>query len=218
MPSLDMPVSCESDTSVQPDRFEVRPRAAINAILATIGCAGFTLAGIGIILSGAKVAVLAGLLSIFFFGVGGLYAIPRLARRRVAMVLTRAGIEQCYQEGSTFIPWGDVETIGVFKIASTKMVGVRLRTYERYLSSMSPELVKLSQRGLKFFKVTAGMTSVIDVLAGAELKGFAKVRNLSDALAWTRKNYGYDLAFGWPDRDRSAERFVALLEEYRRAA
>jgi len=51
---------------------EVRPRVLRNAILTGIGCAIFSVAGLWMILSGEQILV--GLLSLAFFGGGGLYA------------------------------------------------------------------------------------------------------------------------------------------------
>ncbi len=103
-----------------PQRFEVRPKADRNAILAGAGCAIFTIVGLWMIFSGEN--ILAGLLGVVFFGGGGLYAIPKMLRRKVTMVLTPKGIEQCYAEGSALIPWADVENVGIVSIFSNKMV------------------------------------------------------------------------------------------------
>jgi hypothetical protein len=206
--------------------FEVRPRSRRNAILVGLGCGIFTIGGLWMIFSGE--AILAGLLAVIFFGGGGLYAIPKLLRRDISMVLSSEGIEQQYAQGSTFISWDDVEKIGIVSMFSNKMVSIRLSSYDRYLDDMSPDLAAFFMQSLPYLKVLTRATSLLDAptaivlwskLEGADvseaLKSFGKVGNLAEALMWARTNYGYDLMLSWADVDRSATKFAALLEEYR---
>jgi hypothetical protein len=174
--------------------------------------------------------MLAGLLSIAF-GIAGLWCVPRAWRRDTSMVLTGEGLKQRYSQGSTLIPWTDVERISVMRMRSAitnqKMVGIRLKSYDRYLNDMSPELAKFAMRGLRAMKLFARGASMVKVhggvglwLAGAQrpLKSFGKVGSLAEAMMWSREQFGYDVAFAWGDLDRSPEEFVALLEDYRRRA
>ncbi|MCX7113402.1 MAG: DUF2982 domain-containing protein [Proteobacteria bacterium] len=208
---------------------EVRPKASKNATLVAIGCAIFTIAGLGMVFSGEE--VFAGLLGIVLFGGGGLYGIPKMLRRRVSMVLTPEGIEQRYAEGSAYIPWSDVEKVGIISMFSNKMVGIRLKSYDRYLDRMSPSLAEFMTKSLPYLKLLTLATSLLDVptsvtvwskLEGHDvseaLDGFGKVGDLAQALLWSRKQYGYDLALSWAEIDRPATEFVALLEGYRSSA
>lgn len=187
----------------------------------------FTLGGLWMIFSGEE--ILAGLLAVIFFGGGGLYAIPKLLGREVSMVLSAEGIEQRYPQGTAFIPWYDVENIGIVSMFSNKMVGIRLTSYNRYLNDMSPDLAAFFVKSLPYLKLLTRATSLLDTptavvlwskLEGADvsevLKSFGQVGNLAEALMWARKTYGYDLMFSWADLDRPPKEFVALLEEYRR--
>jgi hypothetical protein len=192
--------------SVLPERFEVRPRLLLKMTLVMLGCAAFTLASAWLVSRGTSRAVFAGLLGIVVFGFGGLgcllYFMPKVVRRKISMVLTRAGIEFRYVPGNTFLPWEDIETIGVFALASgstSSFVGVRLRAYENYIRNLTPELVRPSLTILKVMSL-------------------GKVRSISGGLEWSRKKFGYDITIGWADRDRPPEKFAALLEEYRAAA
>jgi len=212
-----------------PPIIEIHPKVRRNAILVAIGCALFTIAGIWMVFSGEK--VFAGLLSIIFFGGGGLYAIPKMLRRKVSMVLTPEGIEQRYVEGKAFIPWPDVEKAGIISMFANKMVGIRLKSYDRYLEGMSPSLAEYITKSLPYLKWLTRATSLLDVptavsvwtkLEGHDvseaLSSFGKVGNLAQVLLWSRQRFGYDLTLSWAERDRSAEDFVALLEEYRASA
>ena len=208
---------------------EIRPKAKKNAVLVGIGCALFSIAGLWMVFSGEE--VLAGLLAIVFFGGGGFYAIPKLLRRQVSMALTPEGIEQRYAEGNAYIPWSDVEKVGIISIFSNKMVGIRLKSYDRYLGRMSPSLAEFTIKNLPYLKLLARATSLLDVPTSVDvwskleghdvsggLKSFGKVGDLAEALLWARNQYGYDLALSWAELDRSATDFVALLEEYRASA
>lgn len=169
----------------------------------------------------------AGLLVLLFFGVGGAYAIPKALRRKVTMVLSPEGIELTYAEGVAIVPWPDIERIGVVivgpKLAGTKMVGIRLKSYDGFLNEMSPELAAFSLKGLSYLKLAAKAATSVDApggvglwvkAAGEPLESFGDVGSLAQALKWTRDNYGYDLAFAWSELDRPPDQFVRLLEEY----
>lgn len=204
------------------NRFEVRPKAVRNAIILSVGCGAFTLGGLWMLFSGEN--TLAGLLCVAFFGGGGIYGIPRMARRKVSMVLTAEGIEQRYPEGRAFIPWVDVEAVGIVGVLTTKLVGIRLSSYDHYLNEMSPEVAEFINKSLPYMKLMARGASLAHVSGGlghwvksqgSSLKDFGKVGSLAEALTWSRENYGYDLTLSWAELDRSPKEFVALLEQYR---
>jgi hypothetical protein len=154
-----------------------------------------------------------------------------MLRRKVSMVVTPEGIEQRYVEGKAFIPWPDVEKAGIISMFANKMVGIRLKSYDRYLEGMSPSLAEYITKSLPYLKWLTRATSLLDVptavsvwtkLEGHDvseaLSSFGKVGNLAQVLLWSRQRFGYDLTLSWAERDRSAEDFVALLEEYRGSA
>jgi len=193
-----------------------------------LGCGMFTVSGLWLIFnSGSTAEVGAGLLSVIFFGGGGLYAIPKIVRRKFTMILSADGIRQQYAQGTTFIPWADVEKIGLIKIFGNKLVGIRLRTYDQYLNNMSPELAEFTLKTLPYMRLMAKATTLLPTRVPLELwsafegndhqgllSNFSKVRNLAEALMCTRTGYGYDLAFAWSELDRSLDKFAALLEDY----
>ena len=201
-------------------RFEVRPKTLRNAVLLGALCAIFCIVGLGLIFSGANIPV--GLLALLIFGGAGVYAIPKLLRRKVSMVLSADGIELRYPQGSAFVPWADVEQIGTARISTTKMVGIRLRSYDRYLNDMSPDLAAFMVESLPYLMVKGALLLEVPggvglwlKAEGKSLESFGDVGNLAQALMWARENYGYDLAFSWAELDRPPNKFVGLLEEYR---
>jgi hypothetical protein len=165
------------------------------------------------------------LLALLFFGVCGAIAIPKYLRRKVSMELSGEGIKIFYAEGYAFLHWADVDQIGIIRIASSKMVGIRLRSYDRFLDDFSPDAAALFAKNLPYLKLLAKAVSSLDFSIGGvglwlkaegkSLESLGEVGNLAQSLLWLRENYGYDLAFAWSDLDRSAEKFVALLQEYR---
>ena len=200
--------------------FEVRPRIIRNMIIGFLGSGAFVALGAWLTWYKLIAGIIIGLPAIIFFGHIMLLDVPRLARRRVTMTLTPEGIVQHDPSGNSLIPWDDVEEIGVATVSSirstsTKLAGVRLRSYERYLNSMSPELVGQLQQPMKFLRVFARLTIV---RFARPIGRYRDVQSLADALAFNRRLCGYDIAFGWVERDRSAKKFVELLEQYRAAA
>jgi hypothetical protein len=112
------------------------------------------------------------------------------------------------------------------------MVGLRLKTYDRYINSLSPQLAECMTKSLSYLKFFAVSSSFLPVpksmklwsaLKGQEnpdemLKSFGKIGTIVEAMLWNREKFGYDIFFGWTELDRSAAEFVQLLEQYHRAA
>ena len=211
------------------DRLEIRPKTVRNAILAGLGCTVFTIAGAAMMYAGESVEeFFGGLLGVVFFGGGGLYAIPKLLRRTVPIVLSPQGIEQRYAEGTTLVIWEDIEDIGIVSLFGNKMAGVRLVNYNRYLESMSPEFADVLLKRLPYMKLMTRATALLDapsavalwskmdgVDASTALADFGKVGDLAGAFLWVRNTTGYDIVFAWTELDRSPKTFVALLDEWR---
>jgi hypothetical protein len=213
----------------QPE-FEIKPKSVRNGLLAGAGCLLFVIAGGYIMSSGKPEDMLAGGLGVVFFGGVGLI-IPMIMLRKVSFVLNSYGIQQIGAKGRAFIGWDDIEKIGVVSMYSNRFVGVRLKSYDNYLASVTPEMANFFRKGLPVMKLVARATSLVDLPGGAAtkvvttligtedtsdvLKSVASIESYTDSLAWNRKHFGYDLLWGWSDRDRSAKKFAALLEEYR---
>lgn len=213
----------QADSRTSAGRLEVRPRNTRNAVIVGVLCLAFTAVGIAIVMSGENIR--AGLLAVAFFGGGGLYGIRRMSRRPVTMVLSEAGLQQCYPEGNTTIPWEDIEQVGICRVSGTRMVGIRLRTYDRFLDNVSPAQADYMLRALKFMKLMARGATTVSVEGGVglwikaqqrPLKSFGKVGSVADCLMWSRQTCGYDIGISWAELDRPAETFVELLESYRR--
>jgi Protein of unknown function (DUF2982) len=224
----DLNVAARKRAKEQTETIEIRPKAQQNAVLVGILCALFCLGGFWMVLSGEE--VFGGLVGLAFFGGGALYGIPRMLRRQVPLALTPEGLEQRYPEGNACIPWSDVEAIGLVSMFGTKMVGLRLTSYDRYMGRMSPALAAHLTKTLPYMKLMAGAASLLDtpnaVAAWAKhdghdvsggLKSFDEVGSWAEALRWTRDLCGYDIALSWAELDRPAADFVALLEGYRAA-
>ena len=93
------------------------------------------------------------------------------------------------------------------------MVGVRLITYDNYLSSMLPLLQVKVTKMMPFMKLMAKATPLIG--GSASGANISKINDLAGSLSWCRDHYGYDLVFSWTEIDRPARKFAALLEDYR---
>lgn len=210
------------------EHLEIKPKTARNVTLLIIGCSLFTAMGFYMMSTGETQNIAVGLLSIVFFGGGGLIMIPKLLRRKVSMILTREGMEQITPYGKAHIRWIDVEKLGVVSQFTNKMVGIRLHNYDAYLQSMSPDMTEFLRTTLPYMKLLARGASMLSVphacklwsqLEGSSdpqegLKAFGKVGSYVQAMLWTREQYGYDVLLAWQDRDRSASALLDLLQAY----
>jgi hypothetical protein len=212
-------------------RIEIRPKTKRNAIIVVVIAAFFVLGAISILqneASGTQEYLIA-LASLLFFGGGTLIALPRMLRRPVSMMLAPEGLQQVTIWGSASVPWPDVEAVGVARFMGQKMLGVKLRSYDRYLANMSPELAGALTKSMPYLRVGARAMGMLPVgsavslwsrLEGhgdpaSALKEFGKVGDFAGMLMWTRNNFGYDLLFGWSDVDRPTAELAKLVEQYR---
>jgi hypothetical protein len=150
-------------------------------------------------------------------------------------VLTREGIEQHTRHGVSCLPWADIEEIG----RGTGGVGVLLRSYDRYLASLSPEMLadhkrslprrKLAMRAtvqaiaaLRVLRRTTPADAWVEVFAPgpstAPLTTFEQVRKVEDLLRWSRDADGYDVLLPWNVLDRPTGQFVDFLLAYQQHA
>jgi hypothetical protein len=230
--STAQPLRAESAGAHLP-RIEIKPKPIRNGILAILGCSIFTIGGAFMLASGEKANMYVGALSIVFFGGGGLYSIPKIMRRKLSFVLTSDSLQQVAPVGTAQIAWSDIEKIGTVSLFGTHLAGVRLKTYDRYIASMSSDMADTFHKTLPALKAISRAVSLADMpyavaiqiwsaFKGKDepadvLKSFGKVGTYVEALLWNREHFGYDLVWGWSDRDRSAPEFAKLLEQYRAA-
>jgi hypothetical protein len=89
-----------------------------------------------------------------------------------------------------------------------------------YFRSRLPVMKVLTRTASLLEMPYSELFKIWSVMSGAEepadiLKSFGKVGTYVEALLWNREHSGYDLLWGWSDRDRNAMEFVKLLERYR---
>lgn len=203
-------------------RIEIRP-SPWRLALGALGIIAFTVAGVALLLYGGIFGVVAGLLSIVFFGGMCGYAFIRTVRGQGRLAIVENGLE-IGLPGTLghVVPWRDIESIGVTKIGSAEFTAVCLADYHAFLERMSDEEVKV------FLRLVRGLTVVGygAVIAGApdssdlaDMLGELKdVKSAADYLALTRHAYGAELLIGWTMRDRNATAFAAYLEQLRQNA
>lgn len=61
--------------------------------------------------------------------------------KTVSLTVDPEGMSFHYKQGTSYISWFDIETIGASSYASKDIVGIRLKNYDRYLETMSPALM-----------------------------------------------------------------------------
>ena len=196
----------------------VRPRWWLLA-LATAGCVGFTAIGLTMIASGEVFGILGGLLSVAFFGGGLVLSGLFVARRGLwCFALTPAGIELAT---GGLLPWEDIEAVGTLrqKISRTnkiKLLGIRLKSYDRYLASVPPVQRVEMERGLLWFLKPLALVASVFGDSGLLQSFSSDVSSLETGLRWSREQTGWDYTFSPVWLDRPTEQFVAFVERYRR--
>jgi len=177
--------------SLQP--VELRPHRWRKAFAFVVLWAAFTAIGVLALASGDWFV---GVLTVGFFGVGGLIAMPQAFRRR-SIYLDAHGIEIRQPVATIKLPWSEVEEVGLvdlqpWRLWSPKMVGLRVRDPDAVTQQIS------RGRG-----------------PGPAVRNRSALRALQRG---SRGLSGYDVGLSWIDRDRSPEKLVELIERYRAAA
>jgi hypothetical protein len=192
----------------------------------------FAAGGVYVALSGDGGARVIGALAAVF-AMWALISFWRRFRSHAAIVLSGTGLR--LPLGGE-IAWADLDDVGVVKYKGTKLVGLRLRSTERFIASFTDrERAALGRnaRWLRMFSRGIGAAQLAtfkvadpgsyDVLVDEDrrsLDEIAKDRSLSTVagtIAFARKHYGYDWTLGSIELDRSPAQFVALLNERRSA-
>lgn len=130
----------------------LRPLAPLTFPVSWIRLTGMTIgamlfAGLGLYICVASPDLgtkIIGLVCVLFFGGGFAVLLWKKLRDPIVLTLTEDGIKP--QSGG-FIPWEDFEAVGVGRIAGapggTKVIGIRLKSYEGYLASFTPEQIRV---------------------------------------------------------------------------
>lgn len=212
-----------------PLTLSVSPRRLV--LLGTL-CGLFTVGGLMLLTTGDILEKFGGLLCIAFFGVLGFIAVRKMWRQRATLTLTREGIR--IQVGG-FIPWSDFEDVGIGRVtaaAGTKIIGIRLNRYDRYIGSFSPEQLHQITRAAKWGKAAGfatlpfvGPDEVIKVVATQDLSELSQTHllsipqnDLAGMLKWSRDRCGgWDVTFSPFAFDRSPDKIVHQIVEYHEA-
>ncbi|ANZ41110.1 hypothetical protein BBK82_39130 [Lentzea guizhouensis] len=188
--------------TTDPDRLVVRPRPWKLALYA-LGAFVFVVIGSYLLRSGGVLGFVFGALAIAFFAGGFVFVLLPARKRGLAhLTLTRDGLE--LSSGGR-IPWADVGSVDVVD-HPTKMVTLRLNSYDAYLASGPDDSARLG-----FLRPFAHVLRMVP-----SLKRFAtEVRGPADELRWNRETYGFDIGISPMWLDRSPREFVELVESYR---
>jgi hypothetical protein len=192
----------------------------------------FVATGVFVALSGDGAERVIGALAVLF-AMWALISFWRRFRTRAAIVLSGTGLR--LPLGGE-IPWADLDDVGVVRFKGTKLVGLRLRSTERFIASFTDrERAALGRntRWLRMFARGVGAAQLgtfnvadpgsYDVLVDQDRKSLNEIAEdsslstVTGVIAFSRKRYGYDWTLGSIELDRSPAQFVALLDE-RRAA
>jgi hypothetical protein len=213
---------------------EIRPRLLRLLAVLIAGLALFVVGGAYLVLSMDGPDRFIGVMSIVF-GLWALVAWGQRIRSRAAIVLSPEGLRTAV---GGEIPWGDIDDVATLRHRRTTLVGIRLRSAERFAASFSEqELAALTRKGAQLRLIARGFSSAqvatfnptqpdsYDVLVDEDrltldkIAGDDSLSSIAGMIAFSRAHFeGYDWTISSVELDRPAAAFVALLNEYRAGA
>ncbi|WAP52958.1 hypothetical protein OL239_07465 [Arthrobacter sp. ATA002] len=189
--------------------------------------AGFTVIGVFMVVGspdwGTKII---GLVSVLFFGGGYTVVLWKMARNSTVLTLSADGITP--QSGG-LIPWEDFEAVGTGRIetgsAGTMVLGIRLKSYEAYLASFTPEQIRTIRAAAVTGKATGSLLrrSAPRAALGRSPRGLAGLnalpqRDLPGMLQWSRvMSGGWDVTISVHLFRGPAQEVVSKIDAYYRA-
>jgi hypothetical protein len=184
--------------------------------LTIAGCVAFTALGVFLLVSGPTVGEIIGaVLCIALFGGGGVLFVAKLARTTETLTLTPSGL---HPSSGGIVPWDDYDGVGLGRVSGTLIIGIRLRSYDSYIASLTPAQAKLAAQAGKAGKLFGAVTRPV---IGRTHPGTAALANipsgeegLAGLLAWSRETTGYDLSFSPMLFDRPAEQVMQAIANY----
>ena len=183
-----------------------------------VGTALFTVAGIFFI----PVNPVIGIIGVAFFGGGGFILARRMIQNRGAIALDRDGVHDL-TTSSGVIPWEDIEYFAVTRDPAgpigTKLIGARLRSYDRFIDSLSFAEIRRAEvagRAVGFVGAAIAIAEPESADEAGELVDIPK-DGMASLLAWNRKRNGFGLDVTWSPLSFGKPAAVILqeLESYR---
>ncbi|MFE6966965.1 STM3941 family protein [Agromyces sp. NPDC057679] len=168
--------------------------------------------------------------SLLFFG-GLAWLLYRRVRDAHPVLFADAAGIHLLPAGAGVIPWGDIEHVRVSQYAGVKYVGVRLRSYDNLVRSVSSEMrekqaLALKRSGQAMIAISPfAVETILDVheaVQEAERLDRVDTRYVDEAVVKAmqanRKRMGVDLAWSGASFSKKPEIVTDELEVYRRQA
>ncbi|MDK1359269.1 STM3941 family protein [Arthrobacter sp. zg-Y1219] len=145
-----------------------------------------------------------GLVCVLFFGGGYGAVLWKKLRDPVVLTLSEDGIQP---HSGGFIPWEDFEAVGIGRIegapGGTKVIGIRLKSYEGYLASFTPEQIRLARATAVAGKFTGSVLrraaprpALRHGRGGLQALAALPQRDIAGMLQWSRAmSGGWDVTF-----------------------
>jgi len=208
--------------AVELGTLEIRPRLVRLLAVLLAGVALFVGGGAYIALAADGAERLVGIVSIVF-GLWAVIAWGQRLRSRAAIVLSPRGLRTAV---GGEIPWADIAEVGTVRYRGTTLVGLRLRSAERFAASFTePERAALERKVRQLHVISRGVSTAQLATINpvqpddSETLGDDSLASIAGMIAFSRANYeGFDWTIGAIELDRPAAEFVALLNDYRARA
>jgi hypothetical protein len=190
----------------------------VKLALVLLGCVASVALGILVLQSQLRpVAVLQAILLLVSACVVGVFVLRRLTRHRPVVVMSPAGLRPA---GRGLVPWADVEAVGIRLNVGTKEVGIRLRSQDRYLQSLTTTELVAATQTTKSIKIALAILSVLvkPFLGRGNSGGVSDPQpttaGVAEQLEWLRERSGYHLSLSPGMFDRSAVKVAKAITAY----
>lgn len=195
-------------------------------LLAVLGMVMFVVLGIWMIIGDTSwFHKIVGVIAVIFFGGFGSVAMySTLVKGKGYIVISPNALELSFPDCPTIpIKWEMIEGFGIYEISGQRFTTVKLRDYQDFVQTFTPDEIKKILAKFKALKVMGHATAAIGgagPLSTNDISGVlpksADLKKFSSFLAYSRRKFGGEFQIAWNMRDRKAIEFAEFLEEKRR--
>src|SRR5262245_47719481 len=150
-------------------RHEIRPAAWRFALL-VLGLIAFVALGVWLLMTGGILLLPLGILTIAFFGVGGVYALYRMHRGVGRIAIVPEGIEYTmFGPAPRVIPWADIEAIDVLTFANQEFTIIRLNRYGSLVDGLTDDEARSVLRHFQAMRLMGYATVAVGAIHSADV-------------------------------------------------
>jgi|GEM_PF-5382420 len=160
---------------------------------------------------------------VFFGGFGSVAMYSTLVKGKGYIIISPDALELSFPDCPTIpIKWDMIEGFGIYEISGQRFTTVKLKDYEDFMQTFTPDEIKKILTKFKALKIMGHASAVIGAVGPMPandisdvLPKSADLKKFSSFLAYSRRKFGGEFQIAWNMRDRKAMEFAEFLEEQR---